>query len=93
MVYFGGWNVFDGSKVLFCKMLFLIVKDVLSVFNGIFVVSDFVIFCFIIFVLEIYVKKGKSRDVYLFLMIVLLVKLMFNVLKYVYFLVYCCLLI
>lgn len=29
MVHFGGWNVFDGSKVLSCKMSPLIIKDVL----------------------------------------------------------------
>lgn len=43
MVHFGGWNVFDGSKVLSCKMSPLIIKDVLSAFNGTLVASDLVI--------------------------------------------------
>lgn len=88
MVHFGGWNVFDGSKVLSCKMSSLIIKDVLSAFNGTLVASDLVISCFTTFVSEIHAKKGKSRDVYLFLMIVLPAKLMLNALKHVHSLVH-----
>ena len=49
----------------------LIIKDVLSAFNGTLVASDLVISCFTTFVSEIHAKKGKSRDVYPFLIIVL----------------------
>ena len=86
MVNFGGWNVFNGSKVLSCKMSPLIIKDVSSAFNGTLVASDLVISCLTKFVSEIHAKKGKSRNVYPCLIIVLPAKfyMSLNAMKHVH---------